>query len=105
MMQMISEVYDLLRRGAGFTNPELQQVFTDWNDGMLKSFLIKITAEVFHTGDEATPGNDDFLVDAILDQAGSKGTGKWTSQEVEQRLPSIMVKRKVQKAEMILYIK
>jgi len=81
MMQMISEVYDLLRRGAGFTNPELQQVFTDWNEGMLKSFLIKITAEVFHTGDEATPGNDDFLVDAILDQAGSKGTGKWTSQE------------------------
>ncbi len=81
MMQMISEVYDLLRRGAGFTNPELQQVFTTWNEGMLKSFLIKITAEVFHTGDAATPGNEDFLVDAILDQAGSKGTGKWTSQE------------------------
>jgi 6-phosphogluconate dehydrogenase len=81
MMQMISEVYDLLRRGAGFTNKELHQTFLQWNEGMLKSFLIKITAEVFKTGDDVTPGNEDFLVDNILDKAGSKGTGKWTSQE------------------------
>ncbi len=81
LMQMIAEVYDLLKRAGGFTNPELQVLFLQWNEGPLKSFLIKITAEIFNTGDSDTPGNDDFLVDAILDQAGSKGTGKWTSQE------------------------
>ncbi len=81
LMQMISEVYDLLRRGAGFSNNDLRAVFLQWNEGQLKSFLIKITAEIFHIGDTDTPGNEDFLVDNILDQAGSKGTGKWTSQE------------------------
>ena len=78
MMQMISEVYDVLRRGAGFTNEELHQTFLAWNKGQLQSFLINITASVFKTKDEET---DQFLVDIILDQAGSKGTGKWTSQE------------------------
>jgi 6-phosphogluconate dehydrogenase len=81
MMQMISEVYDLLKRGAGYTNPQLYALFKKWNEGSLQSFLIEITADVFKTGDTETPGNEDFLVDAILDQAGSKGTGKWTSQE------------------------
>jgi 6-phosphogluconate dehydrogenase len=78
MMQMISEVYDMLRRGAGFTNEELHQTFLAWNKGQLQSFLINITASVFKTKDEET---SQFLVDIILDQAGSKGTGKWTSQE------------------------
>lgn len=78
MMQMISEVYDVLRRGAGFTNEELSQTFLAWNKGQLQSFLINITASVFKTKDE---GTNQFLVDVILDQAGSKGTGKWTSQE------------------------
>ncbi|MFN2458748.1 MAG: NADP-dependent phosphogluconate dehydrogenase [Chitinophagaceae bacterium] len=81
LMQMISEAYDLMHRGAGFTNPELQEVFLRWNEGTLQSFLIKVTADIFKTGDNDTPGNDDFLVDNILDQAGAKGTGKWTSQE------------------------
>lgn len=81
MMQMISEGYDLLHRGAGFTNPQLHHTFKLWNEGSLQSFLIKITAEIFKTGDNDTPGDDDFLVDNILDKAGSKGTGKWTSQE------------------------
>ena len=78
MMQMISEVYDVLRRGASFTNEELHQTFAGWNKGQLQSFLINITASVFKTKDEET---DQFLIDIILDQAGSKGTGKWTSQE------------------------
>ena len=78
MMQMISEVYDVLHRGAGFTNEELNQTFLAWNKGQLQSFLINITASVFKTKDEET---NQFLVDIILDQAGSKGTGKWTSQE------------------------
>lgn len=81
MMQLISEVYDILRRGAGWTNEQLHLQFQAWNDGPLHSFLIQITAEVFRTGDAETAGNKDFLVDKILDQAGSKGTGKWTSQD------------------------
>ncbi len=81
LMQIISEVYDLLKRGGGYTNHELYATFIKWNEGPLKSFLIKITADIFKTGDSETPGEEDFLVDNILDQAGSKGTGKWTSQE------------------------
>ena len=81
MMQMISEVYDLLHRAGGYSNEHLHLLFQKWNEGQLQSFLIEITAEVFKTGDSDTPGNEDFLIDNILDQAGSKGTGKWTSQE------------------------
>jgi 6-phosphogluconate dehydrogenase len=89
MMQMISEVYDVLQRGARLTNEELQQVFSAWNKGQLQSFLIHITADIFKTKDEET---DKFLIDVILDQAGSKGTGKWTSQEamnIPVSIPSI----------------
>ena len=78
MMQMISEVYDLLRRGVGYTNEQLQQTFEQWNKGQLQSFLIEVTADVFRHKDTET---EHFLVDVILDQAGSKGTGKWTAQE------------------------
>lgn len=81
IMQMISEVYDLLHRGGGLTNEALNTVFQKWNEGQLHSYLIEITAEIFKTQDEATKDSSDFLVDKILDQAGSKGTGKWTSQE------------------------
>ena len=81
MMQMISEVYDLLHRAGKMENKDLHQLFLKWNEGELHSFLIEITAEVFKTGDAETSDPNDFLVDKILDQAGSKGTGKWTSQE------------------------
>jgi 6-phosphogluconate dehydrogenase len=81
MMQMISEVYDLLHRAGGYNNEELHTLFAHWNEGQLHSYLIEITAEVFKTGDAETKDEKDFLVDKILDQAGSKGTGKWTSQE------------------------
>lgn len=81
MMQMISEVYDLLHRSGEFSNKELNQIFLKWNEGQLQSFLIQVTAEVFNTLDHETEDPDDFLIDKILDQAGSKGTGKWTSQE------------------------
>jgi 6-phosphogluconate dehydrogenase len=81
MMQMISEVYDLLHRAGNMENKDLHQLFLKWNEGELHSFLIEITAEVFKTGDAETSDPNDFLVDKILDQAGSKGTGKWTSQE------------------------
>jgi 6-phosphogluconate dehydrogenase len=81
IMQMISEVYDLLHRSGGLSNEALHTIFTKWNEGQLHSFLIEITAEVFKTQDNETKDQSDFLVDKILDQAGSKGTGKWTSQE------------------------
>ncbi|HEX2532894.1 MAG TPA: NADP-dependent phosphogluconate dehydrogenase [Chitinophagaceae bacterium] len=78
LMQLISEAYDLLHRGAGYSNEQLYLLFERWNRSELQSFLIEVTADVFHTKDEET---DRYLVDLILDQAGSKGTGKWTSQE------------------------
>jgi 6-phosphogluconate dehydrogenase len=78
IMQLISEVYDILRRHAGLTNDELHTVFKTWNEGELQSFLIEITADIFLKPD---PETNLRLVDVILDKAGSKGTGKWTSQD------------------------
>jgi len=73
-MQLIAEGYDILRQ-AGLTPAEVAEVFRDWNRGELESYLIEITAEVLDQIDEKT-GKP--LVDVILDQAGSKGTGVWT---------------------------
>ncbi len=78
IMQLISELYAVLKHSAGLSNQELHETFATWNKGELQSFLIEITAAVFLQKDDVT-GND--LVDMILDKAGSKGTGKWTSQE------------------------
>lgn len=78
IMQLISEVYDLLHKGAGLNNDELYEVFKQWNEGDLQSFLIEITRDIFLQKDDAT---NNRLVDMILDKAGSKGTGKWTSQD------------------------
>jgi 6-phosphogluconate dehydrogenase len=78
IMQLISETYDLLHRGLGLNNDELHKVYKNWNDGELQSFLVDITKDIFMQQDDKT-GNR--LVDMILDKAGSKGTGKWTSQD------------------------
>lgn len=78
IMQLISEAYDFLKRGLELSNKEIHQVFKDWNDGDLQSFLMEITTEIFTKKEE---NGDGYLVDLILDKAGSKGTGKWTSQE------------------------
>jgi 6-phosphogluconate dehydrogenase len=78
IMQLISEAYDLLHRGLGLTNDELHTVFDNWNKGDMRSFLIEITADIFLQPDDKTPNR---LVDMILDKAGAKGTGKWTSQD------------------------
>lgn len=76
-MQLIAEAYDLLRHAAGLSPSEIAEVFRRWNSGVLESYLIDITAEVLaHTdSDTGRP-----LVDVIVDQAGSKGTGVWTVQ-------------------------
>jgi len=76
-MQLIAEAYDLIRRGTGKTPAEISEIFTEWNKGELESYLIEITAEVLKQVDAST-GTP--LVDLILDQAGSKGTGVWTVQ-------------------------
>lgn len=77
LMQLIAEAYDLMKRGMGLSNQTLQETFTDWNKGRLKSFLIEITSEIFAEKDALTDGD---LIDAILDKGKQKGTGKWTSQ-------------------------
>ena len=78
IMQMISEVYDFLKRGLELGNDEMHTIFKKWNEGELQSFLIEITADIFPKPDDLT---NNRLIDMILDKAGSKGTGKWTSQE------------------------
>jgi 6-phosphogluconate dehydrogenase len=74
-MQMIAEAYSLLRL-IGLENSEIAQIFTTWNQGELDSYLMQISSEILTKKDEIT-GQD--LVDVILDAAGQKGTGKWTS--------------------------
>ena len=77
MMQLISEVYGVLKNAGGLSNDELQKVFAEWNTTELQGFLMEITAEVFLKTDDKT-GN--LLLDMILDKAKQKGTGMWTSQ-------------------------
>ncbi|MCM3618053.1 NADP-dependent phosphogluconate dehydrogenase [Sutcliffiella horikoshii] len=75
-MQLISEAYFLLKNVLGLSAQELHEVFSEWNKGELDSYLIEITADIFTKVDDET-GKP--LVDVILDTAGQKGTGKWTS--------------------------
>jgi 6-phosphogluconate dehydrogenase len=76
-MQLIAEVYDVLRRGLGLSAREAADVFDEWNRGSLESFLIELTAHVLRIADSET---GQPLVDVIQDKAGQKGTGKWTAQ-------------------------
>ena len=76
-MQLICEAYDILKSVLGLGAPELADIFGEWNKGELDSYLIEITAAVLARKDDDT-GKP--LVDIILDKAGQKGTGKWTSQ-------------------------
>ncbi|MFB5266293.1 NADP-dependent phosphogluconate dehydrogenase [Paenibacillus enshidis] len=76
-MQLICEAYHLLKSVLNVNAEELHEIFTEWNKGELDSYLIEITADIFSKYDEET-GKP--MVDVILDSAGQKGTGKWTSQ-------------------------
>jgi 6-phosphogluconate dehydrogenase len=76
-MQLICEAYSLLKEGLGLSNTHLYDIFAQWNTGELDSYLIEITRDIFSVQDSET---DNALVDMILDKAGQKGTGKWTSQ-------------------------
>ena len=76
-MQLICEAYQLLREIGGLSNEELYDVFAEWNQGDLQSYLIEITRDIFSVKDQDGEG---FLVDKPLDVAGAKGTGKRMSQ-------------------------
>lgn len=88
-MQLISESYALLKAAIDPSPGEFHQIYRDWNAGELSSFLIEITADIFTKRDDET-GKP--LVDLILDKAGQKGTGKWTSQnalDIGAAIPTI----------------
>jgi 6-phosphogluconate dehydrogenase len=76
-MQLIAEAYDLMRHGLGLSTAEIADIFAAWNEGELESFLIEVTAKVVDFPDDQ--GGRKPLIDQILDSAGQKGTGKWTT--------------------------
>jgi 6-phosphogluconate dehydrogenase len=89
IMQLLSETYDLFKHGIQATDDELHQIYDEWNRTELQSFLVEITADIFLKNDEKTGKR---LVNLILDQAKSKGTGKWTSQnamDLQVPLPTV----------------
>jgi 6-phosphogluconate dehydrogenase len=77
-MQLIAESYDLMKHLLGMSTDEMADVFKEWNQGELDSYLIEITADILTRKDDE--GQEGPIVDYILDAAGNKGTGKWTSQ-------------------------
>ncbi|XP_026191444.1 6-phosphogluconate dehydrogenase, decarboxylating 1 [Cyclospora cayetanensis] len=78
-MQLIAEVYSVLRHCYGMTNSELGDLFSQWNQTELNSYLIEITSHIF----KKKQGNE-YLLDMILDTAGNKGTGRWTVQQAAE---------------------
>jgi len=74
-MQLICEAYQVMKGGLGLSNEEMHNVLTEWNKGELDSYLIEITRDILAYKDE----QGEYVVDKILDTAGQKGTGKWTS--------------------------
>jgi len=79
-MQMIAEIYGILRDGLQMQASEIGELFAKWNKGRLNSYLIEITAKVLQTDDPLT---GQPIVDVILDKAGQKGTGKWSVIEAQ----------------------
>ena len=75
LMQLIAEAYEMMKKGLGLSDEKIQDTFTQWNKGRLRSFLIEITSDIF-----AFKESGHLLVNDIKDEARSKGTGKWTSQ-------------------------
>lgn len=87
-MQMIAETYGLMRDGLGMPAAAIGETFAAWNEGVLKSYLIEISAAVSRAGDPATGAP---MLDVILDAAGQKGTGRWTAIEAQHLAAPIPV--------------
>ena len=88
-MQLIAEAYTFLREKLHLEVNEIAEIFETWNQGELKSYLIEITAEILRKKDEVTGLP---LIDVILDKAGQKGTGKWTSmQAIDNGIPASII--------------
>jgi len=88
-MQLICEAYHMLKEAAGLDNDQLYDVFTEWNQGELQSYLIEISRDIFSVDDDLADGR---LLDKVLDKAGAKGTGKWMSQlALDLGVPSTLV--------------
>ena len=86
-MELIIEVYHMLKN-AGFSNDEMSGIFREWNKGELESYLVEITSLILAKHDEdvsGLPAQEGFLVDKIMDVAGSKGTGMMTVKEAAER--------------------
>lgn len=88
-MQLLAEVYEIMKKGLKMDNDHIQQVFAKWNEGRLQSYLLDITKDIFLY---KAPGTDHLLIDDIKDEARAKGTGKWTSQvamDLQAPIPTI----------------
>ena len=77
LMQLISETYEVMKKGLQMKDNEIHDVFENWNEGRLQSYLIEITRDIFAYKNK---GTDHLLLNDIKDEAKAKGTGKWTSQ-------------------------
>lgn len=89
-MELIAEVYNILRRVLGFSVEEIADIFKEWDEGELQSYLVEITADILTRKDDLGTGKP--VVDVILDAAGNKGTGKWSSQEaLEVGVPQSLI--------------
>ncbi len=80
-MQLIAEIYEIMRTGFGMRPADIGDVFGQWNEGELESYLVEITAEILRTEDPVGGGP---IIDVIVDSAGQKGTGRWTAIEALQ---------------------
>ncbi|MEI9955124.1 MAG: NADP-dependent phosphogluconate dehydrogenase [Ferruginibacter sp.] len=104
IMQLISEVYAILKNVAGCSNDELHTIFADWNKGALQSFLVEITASIFLQPDDVDSSKR--LVDMILDRAAQKGTGMWTSESaLELHIPAPAIDEAVAARDLSAYKK
>jgi 6-phosphogluconate dehydrogenase len=82
-MQLIAEIYDIMRNVLKMSNEEMAAAFADWNTGELESYLIEITSKILNKKDDVT--GEGYVGDYVLDKTGMKGTGRWTIQEAAER--------------------
>ena len=89
IMQLLSESYEIMKKGLQMENDQIHEVYKKWNAGKLKSYLVEITTDIFKYRND---GEKDLLLDSIRDQAKAKGTGKWTSQAaMDLHLPTPII--------------